>query len=46
MKKPLAILMVAAIFASFSALALVLYEDNSPDPKECKTCVYKAVIGD
>lgn len=46
MKKPLAVLMVTAIFASFSALALVLYEDNSPAQKECKTCVFKAVGDD
>jgi hypothetical protein len=43
MKKILAVLLVTTIFASVSALALITYNDTSPDPKECKTCVFKAV---
>jgi hypothetical protein len=44
MKKIMGILLVFALFASVSALALVSYDDTSPAPKSCKTCVYKAVI--
>lgn len=43
MKKVMAVLLVTTIFASVSALALLSYDDTSPDPKECKTCVFKAV---
>lgn len=43
MKKALSILLVTVLFASVSALALVLYDDTSPAQKECKTCVFKAV---
>lgn len=44
MKSILSIVLVFILFASFSALALVFYDDTSPAPKGCKTCVYKAVI--
>jgi len=44
MKRILSVVLVLTLFASFSALALVLYDDTSPAPKGCKTCVYKAVI--
>lgn len=44
MKGIVPILLVFALFASLSAAALVLYDDTSPAPKGCKTCVYKAVI--
>jgi len=44
MKSILPILLVFTLFASASALALALYDDTSPAPKGCKTCVYKAVI--
>jgi len=44
MKKAMAILLVTVLFTSVSALALVSYDDTSPAPKGCKTCVYKAVI--
>ncbi len=44
MKGILSVLIGFVLFASFSALALVLYDDTSPAPKGCKTCVYKAVI--
>jgi hypothetical protein len=43
MKKVMAVLFVTVLFASLSAWALATYSDNSPAPKECKTCVYKAV---
>lgn len=46
MKKLMAILLVSVLFASVSAAALVLYDDNSPAPKACKTCVFKAVGSD
>lgn len=44
MKGILPILLVFTLFASLSAVALVLYDDTNPAPKGCKTCVYKAVI--
>lgn len=44
MKSILPILLVFTLFTSLSAVALVLYDDTSPAPKGCKTCVYKAVI--
>jgi hypothetical protein len=44
MKRILSILLVFALFSSLSAAALFLYDDASPAPKGCKTCVYKAVI--
>jgi hypothetical protein len=46
MKKVFAVLLVTALFASASALALVLYDDDNPNPSGCKTCVYKAVTAD
>jgi hypothetical protein len=45
MKKAMAIALVSTLFISVSALAIVLYDDNSPNPRGCKTCVYKAVVG-
>jgi hypothetical protein len=44
MKGIVPILLVFVLFISLSAVALVLYDDTSPAPKGCKTCVYKAVI--
>lgn len=44
MKDIVVILLVFALFASLTALALVFYDDSNPAPKGCKTCVYKAVI--
>jgi hypothetical protein len=44
MKGILPILLVFALFASLSAAALFLYDDTSPAPNGCKTCVYKAII--
>jgi hypothetical protein len=44
MKGIVPILLVFALFGSLSALAVTFYDDSSPAPKGCKTCVYKAVI--
>lgn len=44
MKKAMAILLVSLMFATVSIGALVLYDDTSPAPENCKTCVWKAVI--
>jgi hypothetical protein len=44
MKGIFPILLIFTLFASLSAAALFLYDDTSPAPKGCKTCVYKAVI--
>lgn len=46
MKKVLAIALVTTLFVSVSALAVTFYDDDSPAPKGCKTCVYKAVGND
>ena len=46
MKRIFTVVLVTALIVSVSALMLVLYDDDNPNPSGCKTCVYKAVVLD
>lgn len=44
MKRILTVILVSVLFASLASLAIVFYNDDSPNPKECKTCPYKVIV--